>query len=72
MKEIDTRVITYDPELYNVPYDSETFVVMEVAEDGTGAWVNIAEHESIVRALQQRIVVLENVCDDQMRMLTGD
>ena len=71
MKEIDTRVLTYDLEMIHVSSE-EPFAIMEIVKDGTGDWVNIAEHEKIVRALQQRIVYLENVCYEQTRMLTGD
>lgn len=72
MREIDTRVVTYDPEVYLPSDGSPAFTVMEVVRDGTGNWVDIVEHERLVEKLQQRIVYLENCCDEYMRELTGD
>lgn len=72
MNEINTQVTTYDPEAY-VPYHGDgAFAVMEVVEDGTGDWVNIVEHEELVRKLKERIIILENCNHELLGQLTGD
>lgn len=69
MREINTEITQYNLEEY-ADYEGGAFSAMDVAEDGY--WVRFAEHYDIVDKLKSRITYLENVCDEQMRMLTGD
>lgn len=37
-----------------------------------GEVIFYSQHESAMEQMQQRITYLENICDEHMRMLTGD
>ena len=72
MKEIDTQVTTYDHSVVPSGDPSNIRYVSIMFPDRAGNWIDYAAHERVVRALQDRIIYLENVCYEQNRMLTGD
>lgn len=46
------------------------FVIWEYCSEGEVIFYS--QHEHAMEQMQQRITYLENVCDEHMRMLTGD
>lgn len=58
--------ITYQT-MYTIP---EPIVYWDYRPEGEVIYYS--QYESAMEQMQQRITYLENVCDEHMRMLTGD
>jgi hypothetical protein len=69
MSEVDTEVTLYDM-VNDTDYDGNLLSYMLPAVQGS--WVSYSEHYDVTMKLKDRIIYLENVCDEQTRMLTGD
>lgn len=69
MRDIDTSVTSYDM-VNDTDCEGNTFSYM--VPEPQGYWVSFADHDMLVSKLKDRITYLENVCDEQVRMLTGD
>jgi hypothetical protein len=69
MRDLDRELLEYDV-VHGTDYEGNLQSYMEPYVGG--CWVSAAEHFTLVYDLKQRITYLENVCDEQTRMLTGD